>query len=154
LNAQQPTKLRISGAGVNPAEFTAADLSHLPRLSVKVQNSHTKQVEEYSGVRVSDLLAKAGAPLGERLHGHALATYVVARASDGYTVVYSLAELDPALNGNEVIVADTMDGKPLDSKQGPFQVIVPSDKKATRWIRMLSELEVMNAAGTPGASKP
>lgn len=39
------------------------------------------------GVRLSDLLVKAGAPLGEKLRGRGLATYVVAHPSDEYAVV-------------------------------------------------------------------
>lgn len=153
LNAQQSPSFHVRRNGQD-VEFGTADLSKLSRLSVKVENSHTKQTEEYSGVRVSDLLAKVGAPIGEKLHGTALATYVVARASDGYTVVFSLGELDPALNGNEIIVADTKGGKPLDAKQGPFQVIVPSDKRPARWIRMLTDLEVMTATNTLKTSQP
>ena len=41
------------------------------------------------------VLVRAGAPVGKNLRGNALATYVVAKAHDGYQVVYSLAELDP-----------------------------------------------------------
>jgi hypothetical protein len=51
--------------------------------------------------------------LGSDIRGNAVATYVVASASDGYQVVFSLAELDPAFTGSEVIVADTIDGKSL-----------------------------------------
>lgn len=89
-----------------------------------------------------------------KLHGSALVMYIVARALEGYTVVFSLGELDPALNGNEIIVADTIGGKPLNSNQGPFQVMVPGDKRPARWIRMLTDLEVMSAPVTPEASHP
>ena len=41
------------------------------------------------------------------LRGDAVASYVVASASDGYQVVFSLAEPDPAFSGSEIIVADT-----------------------------------------------
>jgi hypothetical protein len=40
----------------------------------------------------------------------------VAHTSDGYGVVYSIAELDPAMNDNQIIVADTMNGKALEPK--------------------------------------
>jgi hypothetical protein len=46
--------------------------------------------------------------------------YVVAEAADGYRVVFSLAELDPGIRDSDVIVADTLDGTPLDAKHGPF----------------------------------
>jgi hypothetical protein len=144
--AQSGPKLRISGTGITTMDFSAADLSQLPRLSVDVQNSHNGQTERYEGVRVSDLLAKAGAPLGDKLRGRAMNTYVRAMASDGYSVVYSLAELDPAFHENQAIVADRLDGKPLDAKEGPLKVVVPGDKRPARWIRMLTELKVESAS--------
>lgn len=145
IPARAQTSLRISGPGITATEISAADLSAMPRLAVDVQNPHNSQAEHYEGVRLSDLLAKAGAPLGDKLRGRAMATYVRAVASDGYSVVYSLAELDPAFHDNQIIVADRMNGKPMDSKEGPFKVVVPGDKRPARWIRMLLELKVENA---------
>lgn len=145
VEAQTPSTLRISGPGVTTTEISAADLAALPRLALDVQNSHNGQAEHYEGVRMSDLLAKAGAPLGDKLRGRAMGTYVRAVASDGYAVVYSLAEVDPAFHDNQIIVADRMNGKPLDSKEGPFKAVAPGDKRPARWIRMLVELKVENA---------
>jgi len=143
--AQQSTKLRITGEA-QTLELTASDLSKMPHLAVDVHNPHSGDEEHYSGVRLSDLLAKVGAPLREQLRGKALATYVMARASDGYCVLFSLAELDPAMNGNTIIVADGLNGKPLDQKEGPFKVVVPGEKRAARWARMVVAIEVVNIA--------
>ena len=79
----QAQTLHIAGPGAAPTEISAADLAAMPRLAVDVQNSHNGQNEHYEGVRMSDLLAKAGAPLGDKLRGRAMATYVRAVASDG-----------------------------------------------------------------------
>lgn len=144
--AQNSPALRITGEGITRTEISAADLAQMPRLTVDVQNSHNGQMEHYEGVRISDLLAKAGAPLGDKLRGKAMATYIEGIASDGYSVVYSLAELDPAFHENQSIVADRLNGKPLDAKEGPFKVVVPGDKRPARWIRMLTELKVENVA--------
>jgi len=152
--AQQPAKLRISGIGIQLLEISAADLAKMPRLSLDVEDPHTGATKHYAGMRLSDLLAKARAPLGEKLRGSALATYVLARATDGYAVVYSLAELDPAMNTNQIILADSMDGKPLDPQQGPFRVIVPGEKRPARWIRMVNALELANPVSPSGSSLP
>lgn len=144
--AQSAPVLRITGAAVTPSNFSATDLAQMPRLTVDVQNPHNGQMEHYEGVRVSDLLAKVGAPLGDKLRGKAMATYVQAIASDGYSVVYSLAELDPAFHENQSIIADRLNGKPLDAKEGPFKAVIPGDKRPARWIRMLTELQVENVA--------
>ena len=151
--AQGPAGLRISGAGMRTIEVTSADLHKMTRLSVDIHEVHSGAARHYEGVRLSDLLAKAGAPLGENLKGKTLATYVMARARDGYAVVYSLAELDPVMNDNQIIVADSMDGKPLDLQQGPFRVIVPGEKRPARWIRMVTSFELSNPL-SPSESSP
>ena len=92
--------------------------------------------------------------LGEKLRGQALGTYIVARASDGYAVVYSLAEADPAMTDNQIMVADSMNGKALALKQGPFRVVVPGDKRPERWVRMVSEFEVNNPLSPSRSSLP
>lgn len=75
-----------------------------------------------------------------------MTSYVVAEASDGYRVVFSLAELDSAFLDSDVIVADTLNGTPLGPNQGPFKIIAPHDKRPARWVRMLKSLTVVKAA--------
>ena len=89
------------------------------------------------------MLARADAPLGRDLSGPAVASYVLATAKDGYEVVFSLGELDPALTPNDIILADTIDGKPLSDAQGPLRIVAPHDKKGARSIRMLQRLDVV-----------
>lgn len=148
----QVAKVRISGVGLEAVELTTADLAKMPRLALDVKEPHSGEAQHYEGVRLSDLLSKAGAPLGQKLRGQAMATYVVARASDGYAVVYSLAELDPEMNDNQIILADTINGKALDPKQGPFKVVVPGDKRPARWVKMVTAFEVENALNPSGSS--
>src|ERR1700736_3342438 len=95
-----------------------ADLKTMPRTTVTV-SEEGRQIS-YEGVLVGELLKHAGAPVGRDLSGKAVATYVRASAKDGYQVVFSLAELDPSFTPNDIIVADTIDGKPLFDYQGPF----------------------------------
>jgi hypothetical protein len=79
------------------------------------------------------------------MEGAAMRDYVEATGSDKYTVVFALAELDPFFQDNQVIVADTMDGKPLDAVQGPLKLIVPQDHHPSRWVRMLVSVKVRQA---------
>jgi len=74
-----------------------------------------------------------------------VATYVLAEAADGYSGLYSLAELDSDFQDPEVIVADTMNGSPLGEKQGPFKMIALHDKRPARRVRMLKSLTVVTA---------
>ena len=67
---------------------------------------------------------------------------VVIEAVDGYRVVFSLAELDPALTDRIILVADSKDGQPLPSREGPFRIIVPGEKIPARWVRQVKTVTV------------
>jgi hypothetical protein len=122
--------------------FWVADLKSRARMSVTVHNEHTKADETYTGVRLSDILEKLGAPLGKELRGVAMSTVVVARGSDGYEAVLTLAEVDPSFHPGEVLVADTMNGQPLDAKSGPFKLVVSEDKRPARSVHNLVAIEL------------
>ena len=142
LTAQAPasaTVLTVANDG-KTVTIAAVDLKALPRARAEIKDEGRTVV--YEGVLVADVLKRVDAPLGAAMRGDALGTVVVATATDGYQVVFSLAELDPALTGSEIIVADSADGKPLVEKQGPFRVVVPRDVRPTRSVRMLDRLEL------------
>src|SRR5215813_4523477 len=87
-------QIRIVGDVTTPLTLSAGDLKNLPRKTVKVVNPHENKEETYEGVSVQELLRRAGVPQHEKLRGAAMTMYVLAEASDGYRVVYALAELD------------------------------------------------------------
>ena len=134
--------LKVTGDVRTPLSLSPDELKSMPRTHVQLKNEDGQTVT-YEGVLVGELLKRAGAPLGSEMRGNAMATYVVASASDGYQVVFSLAELDPALTGSEVIVADTVDGKPLFAYQGPLRIVAPKDTRPARSVRMLERIEVV-----------
>jgi hypothetical protein len=127
------------------ARLSVAEIKSMPHIAVTVHNPHTNMDENYSGVGLAELLTKFGAPLGKELHGEALALYLVATGSDGYQAVFALAEVDPAFHPGEFIVADTMNGKPLDAHNGPFKLIASEDKRPARWVRNLVSIELKSA---------
>ena len=119
-------------------------LAGLPRRTVTVPEENGASAK-YSGVDLGVLLAKNGAPLGPALRGAAAADYALVTATDAYRAVFALAELDAALTGKIIILADERDGKPLDPKHGPFQIIVPDEKHHVRWVRNVREIDVVAA---------
>ena len=141
--APNAAELKVSGAVSTPLTLTVADLKAMPRKTLTVVNPHLKKSEKYEGVALEEILRKAGVPQGDALRGPAMATYVLAEAADGYRVVFSLAELDAGIADSEVIVADTMDGAPLDDKLGPFRLVAPHEKRPARWVRMLRSITVV-----------
>ena len=139
--AAAPTSLAVTGDVATPLTLSAADLKTLPRTKVEVKDEG--RIVTYEGVLVGEILKKAGVPLGADLRGNAVATYVKASAADGYQVVFSLPELDNGFTSNDIIVADTIDGKPLFAYQGPWRIVAPKDSRGARSIRMLERLEVV-----------
>ena len=136
--------LLITGdANHAPLNLSLAEIRALPHVDVKVHNGHTNTDETYSGVPLVVLLAKVDAPLGENLRGKALTNYVVATGSDGYSVLLSLAEVDPMFHDGQIVVADSRDGQPLTTS-GPFQLIVSEDKRPARWVRNLVSIAVQS----------
>lgn len=117
----------------------------MPRKSLAVVNPHSQKKETYEGVPLEEILRKAGVPNGEHLRGAVMATYVVAEATDGYRVVFSLAELDSGILDSDIIIADTMDGASLSEKEGPFKIVAPHEKRPARWVRMLKSITVVRA---------
>ena len=67
---------------------------------------------------------------------------VVATGTDSYGVLYSLAEVDPAIHTGDVIVADRLDGQKLD-KDGAFKMVSSEDRRPARWVRNLTSISVV-----------
>lgn len=142
--AQAPpaVTLRVTGDVPNRLELSAADLAAFQRQTIPVTDDKGAPVE-YGGVPVAEILQKAGAPLGKELKGPNMGLGVIARAPDGYHVLFSLTEFDSAFSSRVILLADRRDGKPLDSHEGPLRFVVPGDQRHARWIRGVTTLEVL-----------
>lgn len=136
----QPT-VQVAGDVKQALTLTADDLTKMPRATVRIAGSAKETV--YEGVWLHEVLKKAGVPLGGDLRGKALTSYVLVEAQDGYRVVFSLAELDPAFIDNEVLLADIANGQPLSGAQGRFRLVAPKEKHGSRSVHLLTRLEVV-----------
>ncbi len=141
LFAQETDAVQITGDVKQPLTLSAADLAKYPRATVRTTSNGMETV--YEGVWLHEVLKKAGVPQGGELRGKALSSYVLAMAQDGYQVLFSLGELDPAFIDNQILLADTANGKPMFGAQGRFRLVVPKDKPGARSVRMLTKIEVV-----------
>ena len=121
--------------------LTPRPRKNAPRNHVRTR-SRRHQVE-YEGVLLREILKRAGAPMDKQLRGKALASYVLAKAHDGYEVVFTLGEIAPEFGNAAILVADKRDGKPLFGYQGPLRLVCPNDKAGARSVRMLETLELV-----------
>jgi DMSO/TMAO reductase YedYZ molybdopterin-dependent catalytic subunit len=137
-----PAKLVVRGDIPAPLTLSAEDLAAMPRSKASIPDQDGTEVE-YEGVLLADVLKRAGAPSGSQLRGDTLTSYILAKAHDGYQVVFTLAELDAAFANEKILIADKRDGKPLFEFQGPFRLVCPGDHAGARSVRMLETLEIV-----------
>jgi hypothetical protein len=123
--------------------LTADQFRALPHTDITANDPHLKADHHFSGVPVRDLLAKVGAPLGEKLRGQALQLAVIFHSKDGYSTLFALAEFDDAFSDRTILLVDSEDGKPLPENAGPMRIVAPSDKRAARWARMVTSIELV-----------
>ncbi len=135
------TAITVAGDVGTPLTLSMTDLKSMARTTVTLDSHGVSS--KYEGVLLGDVLKRAGVPLGHDLTGKAIASYVLVSAADGYQALFALPELDPEFSDSQIVLADTVDGKPLADTQGPFRVVAPHDKRAARSIRMVQKIDVV-----------
>ena len=137
-----PATIRLEGLVATPRTLTATDLAALPHREQTTTDKEGKK-HVYRGVALADVLHLAGAPAGKAIHGEVLAEAVLATAADGYQAVFALPEIDADFSPQTILLADRRDGQPLPAHDGPYQLVVPLEKKPARWVRQLTGLRVV-----------
>ena len=136
LLAQAPADgIRIEVAGVIRV-LTGAELRRLAQDTVRAR-AHDDPEQVFVGPSLAAVLATGGARL-DSLRGRALAQYVVV-----YRVVFAVAELSSAFTHRRIILAHSIDGRPLDAVDGPWQVIVEGELRPARWVRQVTTIRVL-----------
>ena len=142
---ETPPALKLSGPKAESASFQVADLQSLPVVrELTVTEPHGKASVRYRGVPLIALLSMVGAPVGESLRGPALALHARIEAADGYRASFSLAELDAGVGGTDALLAFERDGQPIGPDVGPLRLVVPTDKRAARWVRQVLAIRLLD----------
>jgi len=139
--AVRSTALTIT-FGDKAATWSPEALAALPHVSLTAFNEHAKANQTYSGIPVMALLKPLGVP--DKPHGKDLRLYLVAEGADGYGAAFAVAEVNPDVHVGNVIVADSMDGKPLGD-DGVFKLVLDGEKRPARWVRNLAIIKVRSA---------
>jgi precorrin-4 methylase len=95
----------------------------------------------FGGVPLIDLLQKSGIEPDVN-------TVFLVSAPDGYRSLVSYGELFLTSQGMNIIIADSMDGKPLE-KTGKFNLILPDDLSADRWVKAVEKIEAITFKKKP-----
>lgn len=130
--------------------LTATEFAALPHTDVKLADEHDSTKERsFSGVPMRELLLKAGAPLGDKFRGKALAMGVVMRCKDGYSVLFALAEFDENFSTRTLLLADQENGEMLPPSAAPFRLVVPGDKRGARAAHQVVAIELVSLSAKP-----
>jgi hypothetical protein len=144
-NSPPPAALEVVNEAGKTVSFTAAELAKLPQKEVAAKD-HKGEKAIYAGVLVADVLKSADVALGERLRGKLLTRYLMVEAVDKYRVVFSLPEIDPDWTDNVVVLAHSRDGALLDAAHGPLQIVLPAEKRHSRWVKQVVRLTICTDA--------
>jgi hypothetical protein len=140
--------LVLKGLAGQSVTLTQAELTAMPHVTLTV--SVEGKTHTYAGVPLTQLLARVGAPSGKALKGADLSDVVIVTAKDGYAVALALAETDPLVRKDQIILADAADGAPMPEGLGPYRLVVEGDQRGARLARMVVSIEVRQLAHPPG----
>jgi hypothetical protein len=134
----------LRGVDGKTISLSREELQKLPRTEIEAAD-HRGNKSKYSGVSLRTLLDKLKVPRGEGFRGEWMRAFVIVEASDDYRAIFALPELDPGFTDRVIFLADTRNGQPLEKYKGPFQVIVPGEKRQARWVRMVKEIRLVDS---------
>lgn len=140
-------ELRVTGVVEHPLRLTVAGLGEMPSqvlagVPLRGRDGTVKRMlDGYRGVLLRDVLDKAS--IVSRDHNDVKRMVVIARASDGYTVVFSWNEIYNSAVGDGVLVLIEKDGRPLEDFEGRVALVSTTDRQTgPRHVRWLKSLEV------------
>jgi len=142
--AQEKENIIISGDNNQSRILKIAEIKNMPHVEVS-RKDRDQRNHRYSGVLLSELLFRSGLAFADSTRKENLTKYIVIEAIDGYEVMFSLAEIDPEVSNQLIILADSMDGEELPSNDGAVRVIVPNDKKPARCIKQVTAIKIYSA---------
>jgi DMSO/TMAO reductase YedYZ molybdopterin-dependent catalytic subunit len=148
------TQFKVSGAVSTPGTYTLSSLQAPAFQAITDQNvtyiagGGRSAPDNYTGVSFWSLLTSAGMNQSQ-----ATTSYVVATGTDGYQVVFSAAELNPAFGAASDLVAyaDSADNGTSLGSNGFARLVLPGDNHGGRYVSNLSSIEVGNAVPEPNS---
>ncbi|MEE1782493.1 molybdopterin-dependent oxidoreductase [Streptomyces sp. SP17BM10] len=133
--------VRLHGHLDLPAELTVDELRTLPAHRVEVSfdcRTEGEQRHGYEGPALWDVLRAARPRIDFSGRKHRLRFLLSVAGADGHRAVVSWAEIDPDFGGQEILLATSMDGAPLDAA-GP-QLVVPDDHCGARYVSGVTDV--------------
>jgi hypothetical protein len=140
--ANEQKDLLVVGLNGQEKHLSVADLDKWAHDKVTLPNEDGTKTT-FVGVGLRAILDKLAVPTDRKLRRDALQQIVIVTARDGYSVPFTVAELDPAFGNLRAVLAYRKEGGDMFQYQGPFRLICPTDKAGARSIRMVQSIRVV-----------
>lgn len=141
------TQVNVSGAVEHSLKLTVDELRKFPPQQIGevplVCQSGTDmgKLENFKGVLLRDIISKAVVKAPG--HNDVKKMVVIASASDGYKVVFSLNEITNSPIGEGVIVFFEKDGQALSDDEGRIAMVSSKDTRTgPRHVKWLESIEI------------
>ena len=143
--AEPQSGVMIAGQANTPVHIGVEELAGLPAIQVNTAflTDHATHPASFQGPLLWTVLQKAGA-IDPDKHREQVSQTVVITGRDGYRSVLAVGEIAPEFEGKQIILAEKMDGKPLDADH--LRVVVPLDKRGGRSVRDVMRIEVLSSS--------
>lgn len=145
--------VRLHGHLEHPAELTVEQLRHLPSHQVQAGfNCRTSGARQHTfeGPRLWDVLRTAGPRVDLDTRKARLRYLLTVSGADGHFALLSWAEIDPDFGDQQILLATSIDGSPLDA-DGP-QLVVPADTCGARYVSGITAVWVGPLQAWSGAA--
>jgi hypothetical protein len=145
LVADEPARsFRLSGDVEDAGDWTAERLAELPGGPREIDFTIKGEPAKARCVPLLAVIEATKPRIDREIRGHRLAFVAIVRGRDGYTATFSLGELLPEYGRRDVWIALDHNGGPLGAKHAPFEVIVPADEKASRFVRAVEHITIVD----------
>ena len=137
--------VQLAAPNGRTATLDPAALAHMPAVETHVSflTEHGTEAADYNGatlwsvLRQLDLITSTNPRDREK-------QAIVVTGHDGYEVVLAMAEIDPAFEGKQIVLADQVNGHSMPA--GEIRLVVPGDRHGGRSVRDVARIEVQNVA--------
>ncbi|WP_161992654.1 molybdopterin-dependent oxidoreductase [Aureimonas leprariae] len=135
-------KIEVAGEGVQNIALDRSDLSAMPSVEQEIafQTSKGEHRGRYRGVPLLAVLERVGLLAADGHHAE-LRRSVLVKGRDGYSVAFSVGELEPDFGDRAAMIALTENGRPLFEREG-LRLIMPGDKRGARSVMDVVRIEV------------
>jgi DMSO/TMAO reductase YedYZ molybdopterin-dependent catalytic subunit len=135
----------VDGDVTHPHTFDLDDLERLPTTNQNVTYFTAGNVttQSFTGALLWDLLQSVGIKLDPNIKNDILRKIVIVTGNDGYETVFGAGEIAPDFGGDQIMVAYKANGQLL-GQNGFARIVVPGDKKGSRFVSNIVTIEVRN----------